>query len=813
MNVCKVTRLSALLARKKLGMDAMKNLYVRLSVIGCVVALGVGAIAQSLKSSDTGTEESANPGGTVLPAEGGDPTQVADGSNQETALKNTVLLASHTGHENPANPGTVPPIIRGNNESSTTAGSTTGTPTTENGVTEAPSQFKFAPVPLTNPASATDPAATTNRFSQFGPATTPATPVASETDTATAPPTPENRFSSPTIPPATETAEETTPSTGNFQLGGSLPSDTGVTSPNVFDENETTPPAPSSRFLPIVTPSVPVAVPVAVAIAPLVANLAGEAIEAVTDSSIPPAPVSSFSTNPVPPISSGTPSPSYGVTDTTPTYPPTSPAMTEPNPLPLASVASRAPTMTQGNGQPGTIDQEGIQTPSLTLEKFAPAEIQVGKATKFELVLKNVGQADAQQVVVRDYVPQGTRLIATIPVATQAADGALVWELGTVAPGEEKTIVMQLVPEVEGDVGSVASVSFAAVASVKTRVTKPELTLEQSAPGTVLIGDQVTVAITLSNPGTGPATGVILEEVVPQGFTHPAGAELEFEIGTLKPGESRQLNLVMTASQAGFVSNVLAVRGDGNLSTQSRIEVQVIAPELEVTINGPNKRYLERPATYTVSVNNPGTAPTKEIDLVTYLPKGLQFIEANNAGQYDSAKHAVYWNLEELPPAQSGSVELVAMPIETGEQKLRVEGTASMGLESQYEKLVQVEGLAAIFFEVIDKADPIEIGKDTVYEIRVVNQGSKTATNILVKAVLPAGMQGLDAAGATQGQVTPQEIVFTPLAQLAPKADAVFKISAKGLTAGDQRIKVMVSSDDFTQPITKEESTRVYSDN
>ncbi|MGY8769749.1 MAG: hypothetical protein ACKVH8_15125, partial [Pirellulales bacterium] len=704
------------------------------------------------------------------------------------------------------------PIIRGNNESSETT-----TPTPETSPTQPTSKFRIAP--LANPASATNPATTPNRISRFGTPASASNPAAA---TETTPSTPVNRFSSP-ISPA--------PSTGSpvnrFQVGAGVNSDTGVTGSVVVDEKETTPttsvaagstPSPQSRFNPIVTP----VAPVAAAIAPAVANTAGTATEAVRNRNIPPAPISSFSANPATPVPTGipatasfndtTPRPSYRVGDTPPPYTP-GPVVTQPNPLPLAAVASRAPTMTQGSGQPGTIDQEGIQTPSLTLEKFAPAEIQVGKAAKFELVVKNVGQVDAQQVLIRDFVPQGTRLVDTIPVAQQASDGALIWDLGTVTPGEEQTIVMQLIPEIEGDVGSVASVSFSTVASVKTRVTKPELTLEQVAPGSVLIGEQVTVAITLSNPGTGPATGVILEEIVPQGFTHPAGSELEFEVGTLKPGESRQLNLVMTASQAGFVSNVLAVRGDGNLDTQSKIEVQVIAPELQVSINGPKKRYLERPATYTVSVNNPGTAPTKEIDLITYLPKGLQFIEANKAGQYDSTKHAVYWNLEELPPTQSGSVELVAMPIETGEQKLRVEGTASMGLESQYEKLVQVEGLAAIFFEVIDKADPIEVGKDTDYEIRVVNQGSKTATNVQVVAVLPPGMQGLDTAGATQGQVTPQQVVFAPLARLAPKADAVFKISARGLIAGDQRIKVMVSSDDFKDPITEEESTRVYSDN
>ena len=87
-------------------------------------------------------------------------------------------------------------------------------------------------------------------------------------------------------------------------------------------------------------------------------------------------------------------------------------------------------------------------------------------------------------------------------------------------------------------------------------------------------------------------------------------------------------------------------------------------------MEGPERRYLERPATYEVSVENPGTAPAHDVELVTKLPKGMQFVKANNMGEYDAATHAVYWSLAELPEGEKGTVELVAMPIETGQQTL-----------------------------------------------------------------------------------------------------------------------------------------------
>ncbi len=236
--------------------------------------------------------------------------------------------------------------------------------------------------------------------------------------------------------------------------------------------------------------------------------------------------------------------------------------------------------------------------------------------------------------------------------------------------------------------------------------------------------------IELRNPGTGDATGVMLLENVPDNVKHAAGPALEFEIGTLKAGETRELELVLTAEKPGPVINALTARADGNLQVQQQVEFEVIAPGLQLSVEGPDKRYLERPATYQVIIENPGTAPAHDIELVTKLPKGMQFVKANNMGEYDAATHSVYWSLAQLPEGEKGSVELVAMPIEPGKQTFDVEGKAQQGLTDEVKQDVMVEGLAAIMFEVRDAEDPIEVGGETNYEIRVFNQGSKAASNV-----------------------------------------------------------------------------------
>ncbi len=471
--------------------------------------------------------------------------------------------------------------------------------------------------------------------------------------------------------------------------------------------------------------------------------------------------------------------------------------------------------MGAGNGAPGATALEGPQTPQVTIQKFAPQEIQVGKPAKFQVKVQNTGQVAAHNVEVRDEVPRGTQLMATTPRASQGVRGELVWPLGTLKPGEEVAVEMEVMPVAEGEIGSVATVTFHAEASARSIATKPLLVVKTVAPRQVLIGEEVVLSITISNPGSGVASGVVIEERVPAGLQHPAGAELEYDVGELKPNESRQIDLRMVATQAGMVANVLTARGAANLRTEDRVEIEVLAPQLQVALDGPTRRYLEREAVYTLSVSNPGTAPAHQVELVAHLPAGMKFVGANNSGYFDENTQTVHWVLEELPANETGTVQLTAMPVVAGEQTIRISGSADRGLSDEEQHAILVEGIAAILFEVVDVDDPIEVNGETTYEIRVVNQGSKAATNVQLVADLPPGMRPLAVEGP-EGPARPavngNQILFETLSKLAPKADATYRIRVQGLQPGDQRIRVQLQTDELQPPVTKEESTRVYSD-
>ena len=77
---------------------------------------------------------------------------------------------------------------------------------------------------------------------------------------------------------------------------------------------------------------------------------------------------------------------------------------------------------------------------------------------------------------------------------------------------------------------------------------------------------------------------------------------------------------------------------------------------------------------------------------------------------------------------------------------------------------------------------------------------------------MPRQLQALTADGPTRHQLEGGRVFFEPLPRLAPKADTTYRIKVRGQEAGDQRFRVQLQSDEMDSPVTKEESTRVYTD-
>ena len=112
----------------------------------------------------------------------------------------------------------------------------------------------------------------------------------------------------------------------------------------------------------------------------------------------------------------------------------------------------------------------------------------------------------------------------------------------------------------------------------------------------------------------------------------------------------------------------------------------------------------------------------------------------------------------------------------------------------------------------MDTEDPVEVGADTTYEIRITNTGSKTESDIKLVCLIPDQMEFKGAQGPSRFREQGKEIVFDALPKLAPRADAIYRINVKATAAGVVRFKSQITSTILQEPVIKMEATRIYAD-
>ncbi len=451
-------------------------------------------------------------------------------------------------------------------------------------------------------------------------------------------------------------------------------------------------------------------------------------------------------------------------------------------------------------------------SPHVMVETIAQQAINVGRPLLTELVLRNVGGAPAHQVRVEAELPPKVESVASEPKAELQGDRLLFPRIDTLNAGEERRLRIQFKTTGEGDVTTKATVTFSSQVAQTTKVTRPKLAIKKTGPASAAVGESITFRIELANVGTGPAEGVLVRDQLPPGLQHAAGEFIEADVGTLAPGQTRSIDLTVKAVAKGKLVNEVVATGEDDLKVSDSTTVVVGQPVLKLSKRGPAQVFVNAEAVFTLDLANPGDAPARNVEVVDALPAGVRFAGASDAGRYDKDSHSVQWRLDALQPNESRQLLVKVQAAQAGEWKNQAAAHALPGLTDSAQAMLTVLGVPAILLEVVDLDDPLEVGAETVYEIRVVNQGTAAHTNVQVLVVAPEGMTPARVQADAPHRIQGQQVIFEPLPRLASKADLVYRVFVRGDAPGDHRIKVQLSSDQLRIPVAEEESTRVYRD-
>ena len=462
------------------------------------------------------------------------------------------------------------------------------------------------------------------------------------------------------------------------------------------------------------------------------------------------------------------------------------------------------------------VPDSGVSASAVTLKWNKVSEINVGQNCQMELVVQNNGQQPVHDVTVQGYFDSGVRFLKETNPVPLVKSSNMMWMLGSMQPGDTRKINIQFVPMKRGELPASAFVRYTSGVATKMNVYEPLLEVALTGPSEVQLGDPASQIIAVTNPGTGVAQNVDIKALIPPGLEHPAGKQLEMSIGSLNPGETRQIRLALAAVKGGehavqvIAEAKQAVSGEPFLRKVTQSSVRVISPSVKVAMIGPGLRYKGRNANYQIQVTNDGTAVSNNVRLLHKLPSGFEFISAENGGKYDPASRSVGWFVGQLEPGQTATVTATLKATVLGDQEHYASALTDQGTRAQTKCLTKVDGVAALVLEVSDQYDPVEVGADTFYEVVIRNEGTKAAANVMLACQLPNGLQLTNAEGPTQASKASDVVRFQPLATLPPGKTVTFRVGVKGQKDGYQRIRAQLVSDSIPEPLTVEELTRFY---
>ena len=452
------------------------------------------------------------------------------------------------------------------------------------------------------------------------------------------------------------------------------------------------------------------------------------------------------------------------------------------------------------------------QAPQVDVKWEARGEVTLGQECQCVLIVQNNGKVPAREIVVEASFPESVRLVDAIPFP-KSSTAKLEWQFETLAAGEEKTIALTMVPTKRGELAASAQVRFTGIAATSFQVSEPLLTASLKLPEQVHLNEPASATLTVSNPGTGTAQNVKVRTLLPAGLESASGKDFVTEIGPLGPGESRSVRLALIATAGGeqFLK-VIAKSTTAKLEHAAEARINVLAPSLTLSATGPSLRYMHRAAKYVLTATNNSNTSTDNVRITQVVAAGFDFVKADHGGRYDLQSRTASWYVGHLDAGQSLAVELELMPKQTGEfqHKFRVVGDA--GTEAAAVVTTRVEGAASLVMEVKDGEDPIEVGGELTYEIRVRNDGSKSASKVAVSCELPPDVELVKVDGPTQHLVESGMLIFKPAAELAAKEALVYKVTVKSSVAGTLKLRARLTSESIQKPLIIEEATQFYAE-
>jgi uncharacterized repeat protein (TIGR01451 family) len=472
-----------------------------------------------------------------------------------------------------------------------------------------------------------------------------------------------------------------------------------------------------------------------------------------------------------------------------------------------SSPSSPPPGSATVGSDPNAQYRSGAQGVGIYVEVVGPPSANLQQETTFRIIVRNAMRTQAFGVVVKDILPDTLEFVKSQPEAKKEGS-TLAWDLGEMPIGSEKTMTVVAKPVKVGSVEHTATVTCQTGTKARLVVQEPKLKVEQSiTPAKPLKGQPVQLRISVSNPGTGAARNVAVVVKVSQGLQDSQGSRVfDQEIRRLGPGERMELQPLTLSTVGGGAQTCEISTTSADVATEqptakSSQSIEILEPKLKLTMTGPSQKYTNTEDIYELNVQNPGTAPARNLKVAVFVPDSKGVRRASRGGFLNKESRRLEWTIDRVEPGESKVLKFEYRVEAMGTYPFSGEIRADSGLMEKQSVTTTVTGVADVDFQVAEKSRIIDVGDSTEYVITVRNQGTKDAVNLLISAILSENLQVTETDGhdgdAAKNPQDPKQTVFPKIDHLPAGQELTLVIRVKAIKAGISSCSVFLHHEDL----------------
>lgn len=317
-----------------------------------------------------------------------------------------------------------------------------------------------------------------------------------------------------------------------------------------------------------------------------------------------------------------------------------------------------------------------VQEPKLTLKLEGPRDVLFGKKELYRLRVANVGNGDAENVVIKLF-----------PVGS-AQSGAASHNFGTVPAGQDRSIEVELTARQAGTLTIKVEVTCDGASRVelaeKVVVRRAALDLEIAGPKRQYVDAPVAYRLRVTNSGSASAADVVITASIPStmkyqsasdnGQVESGGRRVRWKVDVLRPGAEKTVDLKCTLAQPGparlqvdcasddLVANAVAVT---DVDAMADLVMDVIDPVGPVAVG--------QEATYEIRLHNRGSKVAEDLELMAFFSQGIEPIAVEGAASKITLGQVTFPKLPAVAPGAEVRITIRAKAQVAGNHVFRTE--------------------------------------------------------------------------------------------------------------------------------------------